>query len=133
VPSLKQQRSREWLRKRAKKGVREYPAATVAFYGSDNRRASKVAAAIIPGPDAEPSELERWYSDTEDLRSDYSTTEKIVEFIKAHGAGSVVMVDTVIGCPHEEGIDYPEGESCPECSYWKGNDGQGYENRSGDA
>lgn len=122
MPSLKQQRSREWLRKRARKGVREYPAATIAFYGPDNRRASKVAVAIISGPDAEPTELERWYSDTEDLRSDYSTTEKIVEFIKAHGAANVVMVDTIIGCPHEEGIDYPEGESCPECPYWRGRD-----------
>lgn len=102
--------------------MQKYPVATVAFYGPDNRRASKVAVAILPGPDAEPSNLERWYSDTEDLRRDYLTIEKIVEFIKAHGAGSVVMVDAIIGCPHEEGIDYPEGEHCPECPYWKGRD-----------
>lgn len=110
------------MRKRARKGIREYPAATVAFYGPDNRRASKVAVAILQGADEDPSALERWYSDTEDLRSDYSTTEKIVEFIKAHGAANVVMVDAIIGCPHEEGIDYPEGESCPQCPYWRGRD-----------
>ena len=23
----------------------------------------------------------------------------------------------LIGCPHEEGIDYPEGHSCPHCPY----------------
>jgi hypothetical protein len=22
------------------------------------------------------------------------------------------------GCPHEEGIDYPEGEPCPQCPFW---------------
>ena len=94
----------------------------MAFYGPDDRRASKVAVAIIQHPGEELAVLERWYSDTEDLRSDHSTTEKIVEFIKAHGATNVVMVDRIIGCPHEEGIDYPEGESCPECPYWRGRD-----------
>jgi hypothetical protein len=35
---------------------------------------------------------------------------------------SVVMPDRIIGCPHEEGIDYPEGESCPQCPFWEGRD-----------
>ena len=30
--------------------------------------------------------------------------------------------DGLIGCPHEEGIDYPEGKSCPQCPYWAGRD-----------
>lgn len=122
MPSLKQQRSREWLRKRARKGAHDFPVATVAFYGPDNSRASKVAVAIIQSADEDPAVLERWYSDTEDLRNDYPTTEKIVEFIKAHGVVQVAMTDTIIGCPHEEGIDYPEGESCPDCPYWRGRD-----------
>src|SRR5712692_4405008 len=28
------------------------------------------------------------------------------------------FLDGIIGCPHEEGIDYPEGKSCPQCPYW---------------
>jgi hypothetical protein len=32
------------------------------------------------------------------------------------------MVDRIIGCPHEEGIDYPDGAECPECPFWKGRD-----------
>jgi hypothetical protein len=122
MPSVKQQRDRTWLRKKAKKGIRGYPAATVAFYGPDNRRASKVAVAIIPGPDEEPSYLERWYSDTEDLRTEYATTEKIVEFIKGHGVTNIVMADAIIGCPHEEDIDYPEGQTCPERPFWENRD-----------
>jgi hypothetical protein len=35
---------------------------------------------------------------------------------------SVAMVEAIIGCPHEEGIDYPTGESCPHCPFWKGRD-----------
>jgi hypothetical protein len=122
MPSPKQQQYRTWLRKKAKKGIRGYPAATVAFYGPDNRRASKVAVGIIRSADEEPSYLERWYSETDDLRTDYSTIEKIVEFIKGHGVTNIVMVDAIIGCPHEEGIDYPEGKTCPECPFWKNRD-----------
>jgi len=28
----------------------------------------------------------------------------------------------IIGCPHEEGTDYPEGKSCPQCPFWAGRD-----------
>jgi len=28
-----------------------------------------------------------------------------------------------IGCPHEEGLDFPEGEDCPFCPFWKGKQG----------
>ncbi len=43
-------------------------------------------------------------------------------FIEENEATSVGMTKDIIGCPHEEGIDYPEGESCPTCRYWKGRD-----------
>jgi len=32
------------------------------------------------------------------------------------------MIEEIIGCPHEEAIDYPSGEYCPECDYWKNRD-----------
>ena len=41
------------LQKKAKRGFRGYPIGTVAFYGPDNRFASKVAVAAIPGEDEE--------------------------------------------------------------------------------
>jgi hypothetical protein len=37
--------------------------------------------------------------------------EKVVAFLKEHTAKSVIVTDGIIGCPHEEGIDYPEGKS----------------------
>jgi hypothetical protein len=37
------------LGKRTKRGFRGYPLATIAFYGPDDTRASKVAVGIIPG------------------------------------------------------------------------------------
>jgi hypothetical protein len=30
----------------------------------------------------------------------------------------VAAFDRIIGCPHEEGIDYPEGEICMKCPFW---------------
>jgi hypothetical protein len=33
----------------------------------------------------------------------------------------VAMPDRIIGCPHEEGIDY-EGEYCPRRAFWIGRD-----------
>jgi hypothetical protein len=45
-----------------------------------------------------------------------------LEFIKSHGAKSVVMTDRIIGRPHEEGKDYPEGDKCPCCPFWENRD-----------
>lgn len=52
----------KWLRKKAKLGMRGYPIGTIAFYGPDARRASKVAGGVVPAPKAGPSELRRWLS-----------------------------------------------------------------------
>jgi hypothetical protein len=30
------------------------------------------------------------------------------------------MSREMLGCPHDEGIDYPEGEACPEYPFWVG-------------
>lgn len=106
------------LEKRANRGFRGYPVATIAFYGPDANRASKVAVGIVPGEEQECSELRRWNSAATDVRYDQSIGREIVAFIREQGARSVVMADRIIGCPHEEGVDYPEGEVCPECPYW---------------
>jgi hypothetical protein len=110
------------LEKRTRRGFRGYPVATVAFYGPDDRRASKVAVGILKSEQAEAEPLERWWSESADVRSDRSVVEQVFRFIEAHQAKSVVMTDRIIGCPHEEGTDYPQGTSCPECPFWAGRD-----------
>ncbi len=72
------------------------------------------------GDDADP--LQKWYSDQKDLRFDEQIINQVMEFIKQHKAVTVVTPERIIGCPHEEGIDYAEGTSCPECPYWEGRD-----------
>ena len=110
------------LRKRAKKGLRGFPVATIAFYGPDDSRASKVAVGIILKEGGEAEILERWYSDIADVRIDTHINEQILKFIRAHEVASVALVDRIIGCPHEEGIDYPSGERCPKCPFWVARD-----------
>jgi hypothetical protein len=110
------------LRTKAKRGFRGYPVATVAFYGPDNQRASKVAVGIVVGESNDVVDLKRWFSESSDVRSDPSIAAEVEEFLRSHGVRSVVITDGLLGCPHEEGTDYPDGQSCPKCPYWAGRD-----------
>ena len=112
------ERHKKALRKKARRGFAGYPVATVAFYGSDDRMASKVSVAVIRNEGEEPFVLERWFSETADVRNDHDILEKVLELVRMHGAKTVAMVDRIIGCPHEEGTDYPEGATCPRCPFW---------------
>ena len=71
---------------------------------------------------AEIGEPARWFSETGDVRTDEAIAAAIVEYLRAHDVRTVAMSSGIIGCPHEEGIDYPEGEVCPACPYWAGRD-----------
>lgn len=106
------------LLKKAKKGFQGYPVATVAYYGSDNKTATKVAVGIIRDQAAEAEYLERWFLEQGDVRTNSSINDQILQFIKKHSARSVVITDGIIDCPHEEGKDYPDGEVCLKCPYW---------------
>jgi hypothetical protein len=114
-------RSKKSLGKKAKKGFRGFPVATVALYGPTDKKATKLVVGVVPREGAEPDEMRKWYS-TEDVRKDLDLYDEVLEFIKIHEVKSVAMADRIIGCPHEEGIDYPDGESCPECPFWQGRD-----------
>jgi hypothetical protein len=115
------ERARKRLDKRAKKGFRGYPVATVALYGPDDTMATKLAVGIVPAENAEVTDLQRWFSEGSDIRNDVDVAEEVLAFIADTGAKSVVMTDRIIGCPHEEGIDY-EGSTCPDCPFWVGRD-----------
>ena len=61
----------------------------------------------------DPDPLERWFSENTDVRNDPTIGEKILAFLKEHGAKSVIATGGLIGCPHEEGIDYAQGKILP--------------------
>jgi len=107
----------ERLRSKATKGMRGFPLGTLAFYGPDDERASKLVASIVARKGAAPSPMQKWYSESGDVRNDLRILDEVLEFIDANGARSIVMPDRIIGCPHEEGIDY-QGSVCPHCPFW---------------
>lgn len=106
------------LKKLLNKGFRGYPIATIAYYGPDDKNATKVTVGIVPDENVEPNVLKRWFNEGADIRTDRITNQEIIEFIKDNGARSVVMADRIMGCPHEEGVDYLEGSKCPKCPFW---------------
>jgi len=110
-------RSQSPLAKKARRGFRGYPVATIAFYGPDNTRASKVAIGIVRAEGAEP-EMTRLFSDEGDIRKDLEIANEILKLLTLHGVKSVAVTEGIFGCPHEEGKDYPDGEVCPQCPYW---------------
>lgn len=114
--------SRKRLEKKARRGFRGYPLATIAFYGPTDEYASKVAVGIVPGENADPTQLRKWFATETDVRHDPAIGSQLLEFIEAAQTVSVVMTRGIIGCPHEEGIDYPEGAECPHCPFWRGRD-----------
>ena len=117
---MKLERSKKRISKKSKKGFQGYPVVTIAYYGPNTKLATKVAIGVIAEENGD-AQMERFVANT-DLRNDETINTKIVEIIEQAGAKSVSVVDRIIGCPHEEGIDYPDGEECPECEFWKGRD-----------
>ena len=112
---------RNYLEKKARRKSVEYPVATIAFYGPDNLFASKVVVGIILS-EKDEAELKKWFSTGPDVRKDPGINQEILKLIAEKGVKRVTMVDRIVGCPHEEGVDYPEGETCQLCSYWKNRD-----------
>jgi hypothetical protein len=98
----------------------KYPLGTVAFYGPDDRTTTKIAAAVFRHEQAKPV-LKRW------VATDVTTSPKVQEelraFFEQHGVRSVGMSEGNMGCPHEEGKDFPVGQDCPFCPFWKGKQG----------
>jgi hypothetical protein len=102
------------------KGLQEYPIGTVAFYGPDDEITTKITAGVIMSPMADPI-LMRWVAT--DVTTSPRVRREMMAFFEQHGVRSVAMSEGNMGCPHEEGEDFPEGEDCPFCPFWAGKQG----------
>ena len=98
----------------------EFPIGTVALYGPNDKTTTKIVAGVILGEDAEPL-IERWVGT--DVKDNPTVQQAIQGFFAKNGVKSVAATDQNMGCPHEEGEDFPDGEDCPFCPYWEGKQG----------
>jgi hypothetical protein len=105
--------------KKSKKNRKaKLPVATVAYYGPDDKTSTKVAVGIVEEWGKGPVELKRWWA--QDVMHDLDIQQQVADFIATHRAETVVVTEGIIGCPHEEGIDFPSGQECPYCPFWRG-------------
>jgi hypothetical protein len=106
------------LEEKARRGNRGDPIGTVALYGPTDQLASKLVVGFSPNPNEGVTETKKWVSE-QDVRQDAAVLEAALAYLAQKQVRSVVMTVGIYGCPHEEGIDYPEGASCEACTFWK--------------
>ncbi len=94
----------------------DYPIGTITYYGPDDQTVTKIVAGFFASRHAQPV-LRKWHGP--DVITDPKVIAQIGAFFVENQVQRVVMSEGVIGCPHEEGVDYPVGESCPHCPFWQ--------------
>ncbi|HEX7778873.1 MAG TPA: DUF1186 domain-containing protein [Vicinamibacterales bacterium] len=101
------------------RSAQQYPLGIIALYGPDNTRATKLVASIVNDPQRpDPVAMQKWTTEATDIRQDPAVAEDLSTFLRRHGVKDRVTAGRIIGCPHEEGIDYPMGRACPRCPFW---------------
>ena len=92
----------------------------MALYGPNDKVTTKIVAGVIKREGADPI-LERWMGTN--ITNDAKVQQQMKDFFHKHGVKSVIATDRNMGCPHEEGEDFPLGGDCPFCPFWKGKQG----------
>jgi hypothetical protein len=98
----------------------ELPMGTVAHYGPNDKTTTKIAAGVFLTLNGEPI-IQRWVAT--DVLTNPKIQSEILEFFRKYGVKSVATTSGNMGCPHEEGPDFPEGTDCPFCPFWAGKQG----------
>jgi hypothetical protein len=100
----------------------QFPIGTVALYGPNDKTTTKIVASVIVREDAQP--ILRRFVGTR-IADNPKVRRQIAEFFEEHRVKSVAATENNLGCPHEEGEDFPVGEDCPFCPFWAGMQGSG--------
>lgn len=106
------------LQARARKGFQGYPMGIIAFYGPSDKIATKAVIGIVMKAGEPPEHIKKWIFEDGDLRKDVPSIKELFRYIESHNVRSVALTPGIYGCPHEAGVDYPEGGTCPKCLFW---------------
>jgi hypothetical protein len=97
------------------KEKRNFPIGALVYFGPDDKTITKIVAVVILSSESDPI-LRSW--DGNDVSTNGEVVFEISNYFNKFQVNEVVMTEGVVGCPHEEGVDYPAGEACPYCPYW---------------
>jgi len=59
---MPQGRNKKLLTKKVKKGHKGFPVATIAYYGPNNKIATKIVCGIIKSEETDVDPIKKWYS-----------------------------------------------------------------------
>ena len=74
-------KARYLLHKKARRRSRTYPLGTIAYYGRDDQRATKVVVGILDRQNNIIA-MKKWFSDDEDVRQSPAIAQQIVDFLE---------------------------------------------------
>jgi hypothetical protein len=97
---------------------KEFPIGTLIYFGPDDVTITKIIAVVIPHRESDPT-LKRWVGPG--VSSDPQVAAEIGSFFTFNKVREVVMTDGIVGCPHEEGVDFPVDGTCQDCTFWREN------------
>lgn len=101
-----------------KKVRTDFRTGTIAYYGPNDKNRYKIVVGITVAAGRNFIETRKWSSESKDIKNAKHVLEEIAAYLNLSRVNSVVRIERVIGCPHEVGIDYPEGMTCPVCPFW---------------
>ena len=84
------------LRNKAKRAGRGHPLATLAFYGPDDKLATKAVLGIFLF-DGDEGALHRSFKEDGDIRQDNEVAKTVLARLKEHDVRSFVMLDKIFG------------------------------------
>ena len=93
-----------------------YPAGVVAMYGPNDKTVTMLVATTYLHKTAKPIQR-KWVAT--DVTTNPKVQQEMKDFFLQHGVKQVAMSQGNMGCPHEEGEDFPHGEDCPFCPFWR--------------
>ena len=93
----------------------------ITCYGFDDKTTTKMTATVLADQGNRVVKVRSWIASN--ILEDQRIAWEIRAFFEKHGVKTLSMSDGNIGCAHEEGLDFPQGEDCPFCPFWKGKRG----------
>ena len=100
----------------------DFRTGTIAYYGPDDKTVTKIVVGITVGAGNNFIDTKKWSSESKDIKNDNQVLEEISAYLNVSKVDSVARIERIMGCPHEAGIDYPEGMPCPACPFWANED-----------